>query len=325
VTTALRPKLYGWLSLAARYLLGFCLVYWLVHTEVLDFRPLASISAGLIAQGVLLGASINALSAFRIQYLLRDQNIRTSYGRCFIVNCIGLFYSLFLPGGVSGDAARAYYFFNDAHGKRIAVVGALLLDRLLGLITLIGFGILSGLFLASVLPRILPWLAGFSALLAVLVIGLVIVIRYELQHRQTPDAHVMLRLWEKARGTFAKLRLHDYSTRTLILSMILSALMNVLAIALIYLCSVLNGAHLGLMEVSAVSPLGLLTNAIPLSPGGLGIGEKSFDMLYKAIGGEKGAGSFLTARVFLYSPALLGGLVALWFLVKVRHPHVPLS
>jgi len=87
-------------------------------------------------------------------------------------------------------------------------------------------------------------------------------------------------------------------------------------IVLIYLCSLLNGSQLGFMEVSAVSPLGLLTNAVPLSPGGLGVGEKSFDVLYRAVGGENGAGSFLTTRIFLYCPAILGGVFAAFFLFK---------
>ena len=95
--------------------------------------------------------------------------------------------------------------------------------------------------------------------------------------------------------------------------------MNVLMIVLMYLCSVLNESGLGFMEVSAVSPLGLLTNAIPLSPGGLGVGEKSFDVLYKAVGGSNGAGSFLTTRIFLYCPAVFGGLCAAFLLLRSHY------
>lgn len=305
-------------SIAARYALGAILVYWLVRTDVLDLSPLASMSAAFIVQGVLLGLAVTVLSSWRIQYLLRDQKIVVGYRRCFLVNCIGLFYSLFLPGGISGDAARAFYFFGDARQKRIAVVGALLLDRFLGLVTLIALGIVSGLFLASVLPRVVPYLVWSSALLIAMVAGFIVALRYEIEHRQTPGAHRLLRLWEGARGAFARLHLDEYSARTLAISVVLSVLMNVLMIALIYVCSILNGAHLGLVEVSAAAPLGLLTNAVPLSPGGLGVGEKSFDILYRALGGVHGAGSFLTTRVFLYCPAVLGGIVAAWYLLALR-------
>ena len=305
-------------SIAVRYALGAILVYWLVRTDVLDLSPFASMSAAFIVQGVLLGLAVTVLSSWRIQYLLLDQKIDVGYRRCFLVNCIGLFYSLFLPGGISGDAARAFYFFGDAHQKRIAVVGALLLDRFLGLVTLIALGIVSGLFLASVLPRVVPYLVWSSALLVAMVAGFIVALRYEIEHRQTPGAHRLLRLWEGARGAFARLHLDEYSARTLAISVALSVLMNALMIALIYVCSVLNGAHLGLVEVSAAAPLGLLTNAVPLSPGGLGVGEKSFDVLYRALGGVHGAGSFLTTRVFLYCPAVLGGVVAAWYLLALR-------
>ena len=312
------------LSVAARYALGALLVYWLVQTRVLDFSPLASISPAFVAQAALLGVGVTALSSWRIQYLLADQQIAVSYRRCLLVNCIGLFYSLFLPGGVSGDAARAYYFFGDARGKRVAVVGALLLDRFLGLVTLIAMGIVSGLFLASVVPRVVPYLAWSSALLVAMVAGLLIAIRYETEHRETPGAHRLLRTWEAARGTFARLHLNDYSTRTLVLAVALSALMNVLTVALIYLCSILNAAGLGLAQVAAAVPVGLLTNAVPLSPGGLGVGEKSFDLLYRALGGMNGAGTFLTARIFIYCPALLGGACAAWHLFALhRRPVTP--
>jgi len=305
-------------SIAARYALGALLVYWLVRTDVLDLSPLASMSAGFALQGVLLGVAVTVLSSWRIQYLLRDQKIEVGYRRCFLVNCIGLFYSLFLPGGISGDAARAFYFFGDARERRIAVVGALLLDRFLGLVTLIALGIVSGLFLASVLPRVVPYLVWSSALLVAMVAAFVVALRYEIEHRQTPGAHRLLRIWEGARGAFARLHLDEYSARTLAISVALSVLMNVLMIALIYVCSILNGARLGLVEVSAAAPLGLLTNAVPLSPGGLGVGEKSFDVLYRALGGTHGAGSFLTTRVFLYCPAVLGGIVAAWYLLALR-------
>ena len=322
VKPAQRARLKVWASISAKYVVGIFLIYWLVRTEVLDFRPLQSISLRLILEGLVLGVSITAISSVRIRYLLRDQDISVSYRRCFVYNSIGLFYSLFLPGGISGDAARAFYFFHDAPTKRIAVLGAILLDRFLGLITLIGLGLLSGIFLASVLAAVVPYLVGFSLLLVVLVGGLVTVVRYEISHRQTPGAHRMLRLWEKARGTLARLHLTDYSSRTLVTSVVLSALMNLLTIVLIYLCSVLNASQLGFIEVSAVSPLGLLTNAVPLSPGGLGVGEKSFDILYRAVGGENGAGSFLTTRIFLYSPAVLGGVFAGFFLFKFRRNPV---
>lgn len=305
-------------SFLLRYAVGAALIWWLVRTDALDFGAFGDMTGALIAQGLLLGLAIVALTALRIQYLLRDQGIHVGFRRCYVYNCIGLFYSLFLPGGISGDAARIYYFLRHAQHRRTALVGALLLDRFLGLITMIGLGLVSGLLLLSVLEWIAPYIAGFSAAMLLLVLGLVVALRYEIRHEHDPGAHRLVRYWNALKGVFARLHLRDYSARTLALSLFLSAFMNGLSILLIYLCSNLNQSGLGLIEVSAATPLGLLTNAIPLSPGGLGVGEKSFDVLYRALGGANGAGSFLAARLFIYSPAVLGGLFAAYFLLLHR-------
>src|SRR6185503_19851471 len=71
VTTMARLK--AGASIAARYALDALLVYWLVRTDVLDLSPLASMSAGFVLQGVLLGVAVTVLSSWRIQYLLSDQ------------------------------------------------------------------------------------------------------------------------------------------------------------------------------------------------------------------------------------------------------------
>ena len=69
--------------------------------------------------------------------------------------------------------------------------------------------------------------------------------------------------------------------------------------------------------VLVLAPIGFFVNALPLTPGGLGIGEKGFDLLYSLVGGAEGANSFLLARVFLFSPALIGGaMVAYHFIVS---------
>jgi len=67
-----------------------------------------------------------------------------------------------------------------------------------------------------------------------------------------------------------------------------------------------------------VAPLGLLANALPLTPGGLGIGEKGFDLLYGMVGGREGGNSFLLSRIFLFCPGILGA-AALGYKVMSAH------
>jgi uncharacterized protein (TIRG00374 family) len=301
-------RLRGVAVVSAKSALGIGLIWWLLVTDIIDLRPLASISLTFAIFGLLLGFTVTALWTVRMRALLRAQSISVGYLRCFRVNAIGLFYSLFLPGGVSGDAARAVYFFKDAPSRRPAVLGALMIDRFIGLITLIALGLASGVILVSSMPQIAPWLGVAFASLLFLLVMLFFLLRYELAHRESCASHPLFKAWERLRSIFSRLNLKDYQATTLLTSAVLSVAMNAVMITLTYYCSILHQANLDLYQVAAVSPLGLMTNAIPLSPGGLGVGEKSFDILFRLVGGINGATTFLVTRVFLYSPAILGGV-----------------
>lgn len=311
-----------YLGILARYVFGVVLVWWLINSNLISIPSWGDLSVSFLFAASILGVLVTALSTLRIHALLEAQAIHLDYLHCFRINSIGLFYSLFLPGGVSGDAARAVYFFRDAPAMRPVVLGALMIDRFLGMITLITLGLVSGVLLLSVIPDILPWLLLASLVLVVLVALLAMTLRYEIQHRETLGAHRLLRYWERIRGIYVRLNLKQYSHRSMLVSTGLSIAMNLAMIVLIFICSGIHEAGVGPLQVATVAPLGLLTNAIPLSPGGLGIGEKSFEVLYGLMGGQNGASAFLLARFFLYSPAILGGLlvaVELFQLRTLRH------
>ena len=78
-------------GIAARYAIGLALLWWLVRTNALDFSAFGDMTGWLIAQGLVLGLAIVAVTALRIQYLLRDQGIHVGFRRCYVYNCIGLF------------------------------------------------------------------------------------------------------------------------------------------------------------------------------------------------------------------------------------------
>jgi hypothetical protein len=126
------------------------------------------------------------------------------------------------------------------------------------------------------------------------------------------------RIWARVKHVIASLRIHDYPARVLTFVVLQSMVIHLLAVALIYICSVYAKSGLDFLRVFVATPIGLLVNAIPLSPGGLGIGENAFELLYKTIGGQNGATSFLLARVFLYSPALIGLVYVLIRMVTRR-------
>jgi uncharacterized membrane protein YbhN (UPF0104 family) len=81
----------------------------------------------------------------------------------------GLFYSLFLPGGIGGDGYKAYWLHRQYGQPVPKLVGALFLDRLSGLLAL-GLWTLI-LFWVSGLPSKLQWEPPYVVLAGALVLG----------------------------------------------------------------------------------------------------------------------------------------------------------
>jgi uncharacterized protein (TIRG00374 family) len=291
-----------------KYVVGISLIVWMVWTGKVDLTVLGSLPATLLAQALSLTMVFTLLGALRVRYVLTKQGIRTGVWQCFLYNCAGILYSAFLPGGISGDAVRAYLFMKAVPDHRLAIVGAMVLDRVLGLVSMVFLGLTAAFYMAITLEFIRPYLAGFTAIFATLIGGVALLHFIGGRHSyEDPAAEGLVgRAWSKLKRIVASLRIHEYAPRVLGFVVLQSMLIHMLAVGLIYICSVHSNAGLDFLRVFVATPIGLLVNAIPLSPGGLGIGENAFEILYKTIGGANGATSFLLARLFLYSPALVG-------------------
>lgn len=290
-----------------KYVLGISLIAWMALTGKLDFSGVGLVPLAMVLQLAALMVAQTVLAAIRVRYILGHQGIATGLWQCVLFNCSGILYSAFLPGGISGDAVRAYLFMKAIPDHRLGILGAMFLDRVLGLLSMVTLGMLAALYMAITLPVIRPYLPAFAAIFVALIGGLAAVYFIGARHQHHEVAHGRIaRLWAMFRRVVADLRIHHYPVSVLLSVALQSVLIHVTAVAVIYLCSVHSGAGLGFLEVFVATPIGLLVNAIPLSPGGLGIGENAFEILYRAIGGQQGATSFLLARMFLYAPALVG-------------------
>ena len=92
-----------------------------------DWRWLA---AGIGAYGV-----FEILAGIRWQILLRVQGIHITWWRLYGLVLVGLFFSLFIPGGTGGDIIKGYYLLKEAPvGRKTSAALSVVMDRLLGLL-----------------------------------------------------------------------------------------------------------------------------------------------------------------------------------------------
>jgi uncharacterized protein (TIRG00374 family) len=297
---------------ALKYIVGLGIIYLLVSSGNINLATISDLPPDLVMGCLGLMVVQTVVAAVRVQRLLASQGIVFTIARCAVFNCTGLFYSLFLPGGISGDAVRAYYFMQSSEERRMPILGALFLDRLIGLIAMVGMGVVAALVLALSVPMIRPYILAFIGIFFALT-AMLVVFRL-LGHLHVPDQLGVRwygKLWVRLTKLVASLHLTRYPARVMVHAVLLSFVVQITAALIIYLCAVYVHAGLSLLEVSAVAPVGLLVNAIPISPGGLGVGEKGFEILFRGLQGSHGATAFLTSRLFLYSPALIGAIYGL--------------
>lgn len=77
--------------------------------------------------------------ALRWWILLRGHGFAVPFGQIFFVNYAGIFFNNFLPGGVGGDLTKMI-LASSGEVRKAAVVGTVLLDRVIGLAVLIFLG-----------------------------------------------------------------------------------------------------------------------------------------------------------------------------------------
>ena len=94
------------------------------------------LAAGVAAYGL-----FENLAGIRWQILLRVQGVHLSWSRLYGLLMVGLFFSLFIPGGTGGDLITGYYLLKEAPvGRKTSAALSVVMDRLLGLL---GVGVLT--------------------------------------------------------------------------------------------------------------------------------------------------------------------------------------
>ena len=80
---------------------------------------------------------VETLATIRWQMLLRVQSVIVAWWRTGAIVMIGLFFNMFLPGLVGGDAMRLYCVFKEAPRQKMRAALSVAIDRLIGLVSLL--------------------------------------------------------------------------------------------------------------------------------------------------------------------------------------------
>lgn len=282
-----------------RELLG---VFWLV--ALLNAFPLVGAAIEAIRLGVLLGAQ-----QLHLPFLV---GVR--------VVAIGALFNLWIPGGTGGDVMKLYYLADRHSGRTVEVATILLVDRAVALFALLT--LILALLLAQRPLLLVPVVRGatiaVAGALAAMLAGTAVVwssrIRSSLRYQQIL-ARVPLGRY-LARAAEAIYRYRDRKA-----ALLRAALLSMAGHALLALTFGIAGTVLvpgvPFMTVGTLSLLGLVANALPVTPGGLGVGEAASEALFRAVGVPGGASLIAAWRV---GTILVSALGAAFYIRGMREP-----
>ncbi len=294
------------------------LVIWMVDSGRLDFKELRVIVEKpqvLIAIFLHWTCLSVLLCSIRWFILLRGQNLPVEYPRTLRLHLIGLFFNTVMPGAVGGDIIKGAYVIRDQHSRKTPAMMTIILDRVVGLMGLFvvgGLGVLISFQKfwdnASLRPILLLVIAMLALTIAVYTIGLM-----PLADKNDPILKILhwhglpgRRLLAKVYRAFRSYRHHPGA---LVGALGISVVVQSLSlIYFLYLTIICTGQEVDLGAFASIYPVGALMTALPLAPGGLGVGHAAFENLFNMIGLTGGANVFNVFFLGSMSLNLLGAI-----------------
>ena len=259
--------------------------------------------------------------------LLRSQGTAISLGQAISLTWTGLLFTL-LPGGlVSGDAVKAV-MVAQVTSKRPAAVLSVYVDRALGLLSMLVVAVAAGLLSWNTVAQLPDWVIGVlltgAAGLAAGLVGLALVLsrhfgrnfivrRLEAAARGESRAAALYRVLYRLVESIAAYREHK---RTVALVLLVSvAAQSVVIFAGVMLGHALAVTFPALEPLSQAGetalyflalPVGMVVQAVPLTPGGFGQLEWALEEIFEAFGSDKGFTLALLWHFIAYFMFLFG-------------------
>lgn len=256
------------------------------------------------------------ISAFRWKGLLSSQGIDSKISYLIKSYLVATFFNHFMPSTVGGDSVRAYdsWKLGDNKAKALAVV---VVDRFMGLLTLLLFVILSTLFANEILNHI-PSLWFWISILS---IGAILIIAFLL----TPPLGLFIKLRDRNNKIISKIgsilfKFGDACCKfkndkvVLFKGMAWSILLQANVVVYYYLISISLGIEVPFFVFFLIIPLTIFIMMLPISMNGIGLRENAlffFLSFYGVLKSEAIAFAWVEYGMLLVL-GIIGGLVYLF-------------
>lgn len=288
--------------MTVKFFLAFALCYWLFTNGKLDFSLVTkSFQMGYFwILGVALFSTRILLNTSRFKVLLDAKTgHKLPYLKVLSFDAVGSLFSVLLPGATTGDLVRFYYYQKiDKALTKSTLATILILDRLTGLIGLLGLGAVICLIQYDNIKSINTVLVSMIYINVILFIGVTSSLVLFFTDLVPKDkwllkfVNIFLR-WPKIHSVIIEILNVEIPIMGFIKSCLLSIVSQAAAILGFWvLASPFLRPDVSIFNLMAVIPIALIGAALPIAPAGLGVGHVLFDNLFRMLNIDNGASLF---------------------------------
>ena len=238
----------------------------------------------------------------------------TSWFNAFRLTFLGMFFNLVVPGLTGGDVVKAVVVAGENPGRRADALVSVVVDRILGLGVLAVIAVVVVLASGAVFEELwLPLVGG----IALGVLGIFLYALKPLRRRLGLSALVdRLPFGEKLRSLDRAALVYLRHPLEMALAVAISAANHFLIIWGV--CELARAfgvtrAMVSFAQFMVLVPVANIVSALPVAPGGWGVGEATYEVLFDMVGadGALGVATSVSFRLCSLCFGLVGGLFLL--------------
>jgi glycosyltransferase 2 family protein len=278
------------------------LLWWMIDEGKIDFHQLRIYidqPATLPLFVAVWFVNVILIQSARWKALLWGLGINVPWIRMFQLQFVGIFFNTAMPGAVGGDVIKAVYIVRDQKtGRKTPAAMSILMDRITGLFGLFTIGAVAVTVQFEKLwdnPLLRPLLiATYSMVGGMLFFFIVVFVRIE--DKRDPFLRLLsLRVpgFAFVKKIYVCLRSYRHRPTAILFSWAVSVVLQCFFFYIFMtLTWRLTHQQYSIALLACVFALGSLATALPIAPGGLGVGHAVFDKLFEMIGLTGGANIF---------------------------------
>lgn len=304
-----RQKWSPWLKTGFAIILLFILF----RLQIIDPKVIAN---GLKRPGIVIAALIAItlginIGAYRWQLLLRASSIETLFSRIQSMTYISLFAGVFLPIPIGADILKIYYVSRETDKQNIAAA-TVVADKVIGLYALLlTFLILMIVDKGNVSRHSLLYSFATVATLLIVVIPCLAIGLWSVARPLTKHINPKYKVLSISLAHYLNLSTKAYkfsvtNSSILAYALFLGVLGHILTLGSIAIVAIgLGLTNLNWQQYGIAGAIAIISNLVPISMGGLGVGEGVFDQVCRVMADTPNAEGYGSALFFWRAISLL--------------------